>query len=61
MGVHTWTQEQNSLVRAWSSMNVIVQFLALANGGHYKQDGMGGDNSPDLLKVSNELRRRHTG
>jgi len=58
MGGHTWTQEQNSLVQAWSRMNAIVPFLALANGGHYEQDGMGGDNSPHLLKVSNEFTKK---
>ena len=41
-----------------SRMNVIVPFLALANGGRYEQDGMGGDNSPHLLKVSNEFTKK---
>ncbi|KAK1739901.1 hypothetical protein QTG54_009660 [Skeletonema marinoi] len=39
-------------------MNVIVPFLALANGGRYEQDGMGGDNSPLFLKVSNEFTKK---
>ena len=71
-GSNTSMLAVNDIVKGWayldtgaeffstslSRMNVIVPFLALANGGRYEQDGMGGDNSPHLLKVSNEFTKK---